>query len=91
MQTFFPGEVAYPYALFMGGAQYTDLMSNFASSQPMGAISCPGFGTKSAGPGPTNCNVPFALPTSAGDLTIDTDTLANPQPTGLFSTQIGHR
>lgn len=66
-------EVAYPYAMFL--APPTDLKSAYQTPLTgSDGISCVGFngspGTRVPG---VTCNVPPALPTTAGDLIIDPD------------------
>ena len=81
----FPGNPTYPYGLAFGGGLGTyDMKSNFTvplSDQAL-VFSCIGFPQSS--PINSNCQLPVALPTTAGDLLVDTS-LAGHDQTGTFT------
>jgi hypothetical protein len=81
----FPGNPTYPYGLAFGtGLNTYDMKSNFTVPLSDGALvfSCIGFPQSS--PINSNCQAPVALPTTAGDLVVDTS-LAGHDQTGSFT------
>jgi hypothetical protein len=81
----FPGNPTYPYALAFGtGLDTYDLKSNFTVPLSEGDLvfSCVGFPQSS--PVNSNCLPPVALPTTAGDLYVDTSPAFQDQ-TGSFT------
>ena len=73
-------EVAYPYAQF--SAPNTDLASNY-SANAVWALSCAGFSGSPGQKGPGTCNVPLALGTTAGTLTIVSNDRQDTAPAGV--------
>ncbi len=83
-------EVAYPYAQFR--AATTDLKTNYTTNADW-ALSCAGFNKSPGQRGPGTCNLPYALGTTAGVLTItsnDQQATAPPGTVGATFTTVVH-
>jgi len=78
----FPGQPVYPYGVYplTGAMAAYDLKSNFDLGFPLPAISCVGFDLT------LKCGAPIALPTTAGDLVIDSSLIVS-QMLGLFAAE----